>query len=544
VSREPSRGIALAAGICLVLAATLVLVSMLAGCGGSSPARDSAAAPRDWPFWGGSPENTHYAAHVTISAANAGRLRRAWQLAEGPQQRGWETFPVVVGRTMYITTNTDQVRAVDAVTGRVLWNYTPMVDFVAAPGTVGADPTSRGVAVGAGRVYDLTYDDHLVALDASTGAVLWSRRVANPSQGDAENSPGTYWNGEVIVGGPAGDSGRRGFVAAYDARTGTPRWRTYVVPAPGHGWVPAAGTHGGGDVWMPPVVDPGSGIVYAATGNPTPALSRQRRPGCDRWSDATIALNARTGTLLWGHSELCNDAWDYDTDQAPMIFDLRVHGGVRRVVGDASKAGFYSILDARSGALVSRTPELVRFSEPHGAPTTSGALICPGIFGGIEYGPAAYSPRTGSVYVVGSNACERYRASSPAAAARHRPGTDDLAGTVVPVGPVTGMIDAIDPATGRVRWRRSLPSAAVGGVLATAGGLVFTGDDDGELYAFDARTGDRIWKAHIGLRFGSAPIAYTVAGHEYLAVAAGGSGFAGGRAAPSGGRLQVFELGS
>jgi alcohol dehydrogenase (cytochrome c) len=368
VSREPRRGIALAANIGIVLVATL----MLAGCGGSSPARHAASTPRDWPFWGGSPENTHYAAHVTISARNVGRLRRVWHLAEGPLERGWETFPVVVGRTMYITTNTDQVRAVDAVTGRSLWSYTPVVDFVAAPGTVGADPTSRGVAVGAGRVYDLTYDARLIALDARTGAVLWRRRVANPSQGDAENSPGTYWNGEVIVGGPAGDSGRRGFVAAYDARTGKPRWRTYVVPALGHDWVPAAGTHGGGDVWMPPVVDPASGIVYAATGNPTPALLRQARPGCDRWTDATIALNARTGALLWGHSEVCNDAWDYDTDQAPMIFDLRAHGQVRRVVGDASKAGFYSILDARTGTLVSRTPELVRFSEPHAVPTSSG----------------------------------------------------------------------------------------------------------------------------------------------------------------------------
>ena len=515
---------------------------VLAGCGGSSPAGHASATPRDWPFWGGTPDNTHYAAQITISAGNVGRLRRVWQLAAGPLQSGWETFPVVVGRTMYVTTNTDQVQALDAVTGRPLWSYTPLVDFVAAPGSVSVDPTSRGVAVGAGRVYDLTYDDRLIALNARTGAVLWSRRVANPGLGDAENSPGTYWNGEVIVGGPSGDSGRRGFVAAYDARTGHARWRTYVVPAPGHGWVPAAGTHGGGDVWMPPVVDPASGIVYAATGNPTPALRPSVRAGCDRWTDATVALNARTGALLWGHSELCRDAWDYDTDQSPMIFDLRMHGRVRRVVGDASKAGFYSILDARSGALVARTPELVRFSIPHAAPTRSGALVCPGIFGGIEYGPAAYSPLTGSVYVVGSNACDRYRAASPTAVADHRPGTDDLAGTVVPVGPVTGMIAAIDPASGRVRWRRALPSAAVGGVLATAGGLVFTGDDNGDLYAFDARSGDRVWTVAIGLRFGSAPIAYTAAGHEYLAVVAGGSGFVGGRHAPSGGRLEVFEL--
>src|ERR1700710_2176211 len=206
VGSESFRRIRPPAILGLVIAAALVL----AGCGGSSPTGTAAATPGDWPFWGGTPRNTHYAAQATLSPSNVVRLRRVWHLAEGPLQGGWETFPVVVGRTMFITTNTDEVRAVDAVTGRSLWSYTPLVDFVAARGTVGGDPTSRGVTVGVGRVFDLTYDDRLIALNAKTGAVLWSRRVANPLRGDAENSPGTYWNGEVIVGGPAGDSGRRG----------------------------------------------------------------------------------------------------------------------------------------------------------------------------------------------------------------------------------------------------------------------------------------------------------------------------------------------
>ena len=195
-----------------------------------------------------------------------------------------------------------------------------------------------------------------------------------------------------------------------------------------------------------------------------------------------MALDARTGAIEWGHTEMCNDGWDYDTDQSLTLFDVRVGGRTVPAVGDASKAGFYSTLDARTGALIARTPELVRYTNPHLMPTRSGALVCPGIFGGLEYGQS-----------------------------------------------------------GAVVWRKSLPGPAAGGPLVTGSGLVFAGDDDGNLYAFAASTGRVLWRAEVGLRFGSAPIAYEIDGKEYIAVVAGGSAFSG-DGAPGGGELFVFNL--
>jgi alcohol dehydrogenase (cytochrome c) len=503
-----------------------VLVALVAsGCAGHR------AATVGWPSWGNTAENIHFASLTTVKAANVVRLRLAWRRSEGPGQSSWETFPVVVGRTMYYTTGTGVVMAVDAGTGRPRWSYAPQVDFFAGgrPGTV--NPVSRGATVGGGRVYEVTYDDQLIALDASTGRRLWDVRVNDPTRGYVENSPPTYWDGELILGGPAGDTSLPGFLAGFDARTGSRLWRTSTIAS---GERPTALTYGGGHVWMPPVVDPRSGLVYAATGNPTPAFVAAHRPGCDRWTDATVALNARTGAFEWGHTEVCHDSWDYDTDQAPAVFDLRVGGQTVRAVGDGSKAGFYTTLDARTGRLIARTPELVRFAQPHRVPTRSGSLVCPGIFGGLEYGPPAYSPHTRELYLTGVQQCMRYRPLSG-------PGASALGGVATPFGTATGVIAAIDPASGRVIWRRPLPSPAPGGALVTASGLVFAGDDDGSLYAFAASTGRVLWRVSLGLRFGSAPIAYEIGGKEFIAVAAGGSALSGG-GARGGGELSVFSL--
>jgi glucose dehydrogenase len=427
---------------------------------------------------------------------------------------------------MYYTTDTGAVDAVDATSGRPRWSYTPKVDFFASGQAGTVEPVSRGVAVGAGRVYEVTYDDQLIALDASTGHVLWDVRAADPARGYAENSPPVYWHGELILGGPAGDTSLRGFLAAFDARTGLRLWRTSMVPS-------GAASYGGGHVWMPPVVDPRSRIVYAATGNPTPAFAAGQRPGCDQWTDATVALDARTGALKWGHTEVCSDSWDYDTDQAPALFDVRLAGRTVRAVGDGNKAGFYTTMNARTGRLIARTRELVRFTQPHRVATRPGALVCPGTSGGLEYGPPAYSPVTGDVYLTGIQQCMRYRLPSG-------PGSSGHDGFPTPAGPATGMIAAIDPASGRVLWRERLPRPAAGGALVTASGLVFAGDDDGSLYAFAAHTGRVLWRVDLGLRFGSAPIAYELAGREYIAVAAGGSALSG-DGAHGGGELFVFS---
>ncbi len=520
------------------LVPTLLAALVLAGCGAARHVSSAA-----WPVWGGDLQNTHFSGLGAINTRTVGRLAVAWKRSEGPMQYGWETFPVVVGATMYYTTNTGEVLAVNARTGGRRWSYTPHLNFFADPYAVAVAPTSRGVTVAHGRVYELTYDDQLIALDARTGRRLWDVRVASPASGAAENSPGTYWHGEIIIGGPAGDAGLRGFVAAYSARSGTRLWRTYTVPARTRGWIARSPANGGGDVWMPPTVDPRTGVVYVGTGNPTPAFSPSARPGCNRWSDSTVALSARTGKLLWGHTATCGDAWDYDVDQSPMLLRLRRRDGSESLVADASKSGFVYFLDPATGALTARSPSLVPFSEPHRLPTTGGVTVCPGDFGGIEYGPSSYSPHTDLLYVGATVACMRYRTARVGSAGAHKPGADDLGGTATPTGPTSGVVAAVNPRTGRVVWRRRLPQAVRGGELATAGGLVFTGDDNGDLYALDARTGRIRWRFDTGLRFGSAPFAYAIDGREYIAVVAGGSAAprAGAGLASGGGEMFVFS---
>lgn len=522
--------------------AVSVLAALVVGAWVRFPSdADTRSADVDWPQWGNTAANTHFADLAQIDRTDVSRLRLAWSRPAGPGQFAWETFPIVVGRTMYYDTGTDEVFAVDAATGKIRWSYTPQVNFLAGPGISAAEPVSRGVAYGAGKVYVTTADDRLIALDARTGRPVWKTRVADPAKGNTLNSPGAFWHDELIVGGPAGDAGLRGFVAAFDARTGRLLWRTYMTPGaePGRGNV----TYAGADVWMPPVVDPGSGIAYVSTGNPTPGFSAAGRPGCDPDADATVALDARTGKVRWTHTEVCGDSWDYDTTQAPTIVAVRRGGGEVRAIGAASKSGYYSTLDAETGDLISRSPYITRYSLPHREPTVAGSIVCPGDFGGIEYGPAAWSPDRRSLYLAGNQICQRYRLA-PRRGGDDRPfGRNDLGGTVEGVGPATGVIVSLDPADGRIEWRTNLPRPSNGGVLSTAGGLVMVGDDDGYLYALDDRSGRVLWRYDLRRRVGSAPIAYRIDGVEYVAIAAGGSLVtARGDAPDRPARLFVFRL--
>jgi glucose dehydrogenase len=513
----------------------VALVAAVAACDTGAPPRSAgpaAVGDAGWPVFGGTQDNTRHSPLGQIDASDVGRLRVAWTRSEGFGQSTWESFPVVVGTTMYLTTSTDTVWALNAVTGAPKWGYAPRVDFFPAASGQGGSyfPANRGVAVYGGRVYELTFDCRLLALDAATGRLIWQARVADPRQGYYETTAPTVWDGIVFAGSSGGDSGVRGFIAAYSARTGRQLWRTYTVPAPGHGWVPATGHHGGGAVWMPPVVDYSTGILYAATGNPSPDFIGAERPGGAPYTDGILALRARTGRVAWFTSLVYRDVSDYDA-ASPVVLVRGVHG-----VGEAGKSGLFYLLDAATGRPL-RAP--ARFVTTGAA----GSVRCPGELGGSNYSPLAYDPATRAVYVSGIDYCGVYTADPPSAAASHRAGTPDLGGDVRPAqASASGTFTAIDTTTGMVRWQRAMPAPMLGGATE-AGDLVFAGAVSGVLYAFDAATGQIRWQRDLGAGFGSAPVVYAAGGREYLAVVSGGAAIAAiNQLGPVGGRLYVFAL--
>lgn len=548
--RPPLRRFRLA-----VVPAALIVVLALAACGGgskkststttSSTTANNAQANVDWPNFGNTMDNTRYSPLTQVSTSNVSKLGIAWARPQGSDLSSWEDYPVVVGGTMYITTDADEVEALNAATGAVKWTYTPKVNFyLAVAGGGGGVPVNRGVAVSNGKVYLETFDDKLVALQSSTGERLWQSQIADPNEGYSETAAPTVYNGVVYVGSAESDAGLRGFVAAYDASTGVQKWRYYTVPAPGHGWMPAKGEHGGGDVWMPPTVDPTNNTVYFGTGNPSPDLIISQREGCDPYVDSTVALNATSGQLKWVHQEVCPDAWDYDTHQNPMVFNLTTGGQTTQVVGNANKSGFYTVMNANTGKVVSKSPYLTSYTKPHPIPTPKGVTVCPGSVGGIEYSPASYSPQNGAVYQDALTVCMKYTSTSVYQSDIHKTGQIDFGGAFVPLTTPkpSGDLASIDAASGKINWETKLPFPSIGGTMSTAGGLVFTGDDDGDLYAADAKTGALDWTAHIGLPFGAAPMTYSVDGTQYVAVIAGGSAVASITNTPTGGELVVFKL--
>jgi alcohol dehydrogenase (cytochrome c) len=533
-----------AAAVAVVVAGAAVIAGQITGDTSSAKAATdtkAAAAANDWPNFGNTTDNTRYSTLTQVNKSNVAKLGLAFTVPEGKNVATWETYPVEVGGTLYLTTNTDQVIAMDATTGKVKWKYTPKVKFyLAVAGGGGGVATNRGVVVADGKVFMQTFDNQLTALQSSTGELLWKTEVANPDKGYSETSPPTYWNGKLYVGSAESDAGLRGFVAAYDAKTGKQAWRFYLVPAPGQGWMPKVGEHGGGDVWMPPVVQ--DGTVYVGTGNPSPDLDNSARPGCNPWVDATVAINAVTGKFKWGRTEVCPDVWDYDSHQPPMLFDVKQGGKTVAAVGQGNKEGKYFILDRATGKVLHVSPWLTK-ENSHPKPTVKGALGCPGAIGGLEYSPAAYSPDVGAAYEAGINECMTYRIQPKTQTNAHTAGQVDFGGSFVPDGKkITGTMSAIDVSTGKLLWHKQMPGAMVGGAMTTKGGLVFSGSDDGHLYAFDAKTGKILWSPNLGLAFGAAPMTYSVKGVQYVAVAAGGANVASLTGGPQGGTLAVFKL--
>jgi PQQ-dependent dehydrogenase (methanol/ethanol family) len=490
----------------------------------------------DWLLHGRTYDNQRYSPLKQITADNV-RLLTPVALVQTGMTASFETTPIVANGVMYLTTpvvdHKMKILAVNAVTGERLWDVTYNLGVF----QICCGPVNRGVAVGYGNVYVVTLDDHLLALDASDGHTVWDTTIAGSQDGYSETLAPQIFDGMVIVGSAGGEWALRGFVAAYDATNGQQRWR-WMSTDP-KTYADKSWESGGGMVWTTPAIDPKLGLLIFSTGNPNPDLDGTIRQGDNLYTDSIVALDVHSGELKWYYQEVKHDVWDYDAVSNVVLFDVHRNGEVIPAAAEAGKVGWVFILDRRTGKLIRKSDPYVMMSKNmFSTPTAAGVDMLPGANGGAEWSPPAYSPQTHYLYIMAMNQLMHFT-TKPAESA---PGLIRLGSAFTNVasgGIQDGPFVALDVETGKIAWQYKTPQPLIGGVLATAGNLVFMGEGDGWFDAFNAKSGERVWRYNLGAGVNAPPITYQVNGEQYIAVAAGGNfqmGF------PYGDTLAIFKL--
>jgi alcohol dehydrogenase (cytochrome c) len=481
---------------------------------------NAASNENDWLLHGRTYDNQRYSPLKQITADNVKSLNLVALLQTG-MTASFETTPIVVNGVMYITTpvvnKKMMIMAMNAVTGERLWDVT----YSLGPFQICCGPVNRGVAVGYGKIYVVTLDDHLLALDAADGHTVWQTIIVSSQNGYSETLAPQIYDGMVIVGSAGGEWALRGFVAAYDAKTGQQRWRWMATDPKtysGDSW-----QSGGGMVWTTPAIDPQLGLVIFSTGNPNPDLDGTNRGGDNLYTDSIVALDVHSGELKWYYQEVKHDVWDYDAVSNVVLFDVHQNGETIPAAAEAGKVGWVYILDRRTGKLIRKSDPYVMMSKNmFSTPTREGVDMLPGANGGAEWSPPAYSPQTHYLYIMAMDQLMRFT-TKPAPSA---PGLIRLGSAftnVAPGGIQDGPFVALDVETGKVAWQYKAPQPLIGGVLATAGNLVFMGEGNGWFDAFNAKSGDLVWRYNLGAGVNAPPVTYQVNGTQYLAVAAGGN---------------------
>ncbi len=570
-------------------------------------ARLIAAAKDDvnWLAYGHDYSNRRFSKLDEINTKTIKRLVPKWIYQTGTSST-FQTVPLVEDGIMYVTSPFSHVAAVDARTGLELWRY----HHERKTKKMCCGPANQGVAIAYGKVYVATLDARLIALDRKTGKVLWDKSLTQGDGGPTEKkaqfsdtdelagqkisgSTGVgarvaplVYKGQVIVGitgvgyglhleedrpgaplgaviGIAGNYGRPGFIASFNAETGDKTWQFDTTKK---GWegdyvtetayglklnrdiaaekeaakkYPDAWKYGGGSVWSTPAVDPELDMIYFGVGNPSPQSAGDSRPGDNLYTMAVVALDAKTGKLKWHFQQLPHDVWGYDIASPPTLFDVKIDGKTIPAIGQASKLGWYFVNDRRTGKFLFKSEAFVPQENMFAIPSTEKPVrITPGAGGGSNWSPTSVDEAAGRVYVAGIHMPFNYLK-------KVIPATNDKpALTYYAFEPADepnwGTLSAIDLSNnGKIVWQQKTDQILVGGVLATAGGLVFTGQGSGEFSAFDAKSGDKVWKFMAGAGVNAPPMTYQLDGKQYIAVAAGGSKIWGFR---QGGAVVVFGL--
>jgi quinohemoprotein ethanol dehydrogenase len=559
----------------------------------------SATASEDWLTNGGSLWNQRYSSLDQIDTSNVSQLKGVWLThlrGSGVAAKySGESQPVTYHGVIYVPTGQDDVFAVSAETGEILWEHQAHLDQTISVVCCGWE--SRGVALGDGKVYIGQLDGTLVALDQQTGQVAWSTPVARWQDGYSITAAPLYVNGMVITGVSGGEFGTRGSVSAYDAATGKRVWRFYTIPGPGqtgHDTWPAGDSWqaGGAPVWQTPSVDPKLGMLYFTTGNAGPDNNGSGRAGKNLFTASMVALDVKTGKLRWWYQMVHHDIWDYDAPSPTILFDATVNGHSIHGIGEAEKTGWLYLLNRETGKPLFPTPETkvpqnVKQKTwptqpiPPYAPVVPHALsqaqynqvlgvakqaahgnavpaikatemytpywdkltvFTPGPQGGTNWQPSSYNPKTHLFYVCAQSGVTGNTAVPSAAVKQGKVAQLAIGGTLTIAGGFgenAGTFSAIDVTTGKIVWQKRWAEACYAGSTTTAGNIVFIGRNDGRLQAYNATTGHQLWSFQTGAGANDAPTIFERDGKEYVVFYAAGNALA---ATSHGDNLWLFGL--
>jgi alcohol dehydrogenase (cytochrome c) len=497
--------------------------------------------PENWLMYRGAYNSWGYSPLDQINTKNVGRLVPVWTFSTGVEE-GHQSPPIVNNGVMFITTPKNQVLALDAKKGELLWRYRRELP----EDLFQLHPTNRGVALYGDKVFLATVDAHLLALDARTGEVVWDQTVENYLTGYYMTLAPLVVRGKVMVGVSGGELGIRGFIQAFDAETGKPLWKTFTVPGPGEKghdtWPGETWKTGAVSIWITGSYDPHLNLTYWGTGNPGPFIS-EVRSGDNLYSCSVIAVEADTGEIKAHHQYHWNDAWDWDEVSAPILMDVQRNGRSIKALVHPARDGYLWLLE-RSANKISyvhaepfvRQNVFTKLDPETGRPTYDPKRImgigkraefCPSVWGGKDWPPAAYNPKTGYLYIpANENLCGALTGKQET----YTPGqlyigVDFSAIELLPQPEAKehiGELQAWDMNAGKRVWTTTFKSHNWGPVLTTGGGLVFSGGTNDRYFrAFDAKTGKILWRQRTNSGVTGVPVSYQIDGVQYIAVQSG-----------------------
>jgi alcohol dehydrogenase (cytochrome c) len=511
--------------------------------------------PQNWLTYSGNLSGQRHSLLKQITPANVKDLELQWVFqTRGPAEpvEKFEATPLVVDGIMYTVMAPNHVVALDAVTGRMFWLYSPRISQLAR---VCCGRVNRGLAMLGDTLFMGTIDGHLIAIDAKTGKPIWDKAVAKPELGYSFTLAPLIVKDKVIVGPSGGEYGIRGFIAAFDAATGNEVWRFNTIPGPGEPghetWTDAQKTAwktGGGPAWVTGSYDPALNLLYWGTGNPGPDWNGDPRPGDNLYTDSVLALDPDTGKLKWHYQFTPHDEFDYDATQVPVLADITWQGQPRKVLISANRNGLWYVIDRTNGQFLQGKPFtkvnwMDGFDEKGRPkrvlnPSTEGTLVFPNNQGATNWYSPSYSPSTGLFYIPSWMDTYSTYTKGPV---EYKEGNQyvgrfpTMAFPALRTGPGAinqrlpeegyGAIQAVDPKTGERKWEFKMVDVTDSGVLTTASDLVFAGGREGYFFALDAKTGAELWRGSVGGQVSAGPMSYSVAGKQYVAISAGSTLF-------------------